>query len=768
MGSSLSVESVGLSESSPLGRFVEGGRGRLSIANGLFWQALCLEFAGIVRTLHEAVDGGDEGRASKIAEEVDGAVATLTRALVEESSSGMDPVSYNVSVLARYMGRRIRRFGEGSLGTCTTVLDQDDETALWGGIMLLRTVLATMVQTGAHSAQVAAVLGASVEMETSPAMVHRGVVVGNSVVHAAMDCIVALESRYSSTNGRDPSHGRYAEIAIALVDLVLVCTSSQLYSDLIVPRGRLPFASALDSYPQQDGFLRALLRLLELGSEGRSLMNAEEHAPKHAEWAPGWHGEEGGGYLQLDPLRMVELIRQRLFRQRPSLSPFQSKGSSSDLAKIASTVMREEEVEQEQRFRRLSGTLGEQCLLLVLVLCVPTHNDSMTFRRAFRGYLQSCSRGDLSILLDAIGYWLWDERGSFLLYLVLSSSSEMEKFLLESETTRSLPNRLLYPLLRLTFHICDGLPVHSKDYGKSESAYLSLVVLVTLTRNETFSKTFCKLKSSVADLKRWLLLSSEDEEMSLAEDTELSMGEVAMLVAHRAIKSLGFDTYVLMASFALMSNVAPYLDETSFYVASRVVQCLQIIADRYQEVSADEEGDPDSSITGECLGTAVEMVAAIVFVDDGGSTTVRNHQLVLALLHKREDIFDADGGVMMYFLKNRSASTRCRVAQGKLLDLLNRIELTRLSLPYSRLSKDELSASMGGIISEGLSADERYHQRSEAFDGLLSQVKFTFEEDQMPEMFFVPYVWSVVVNYSPTLEFHLASARLPILINHNL
>jgi len=370
-----------------------------------------------------------------------------------------------------------------------------------------------------------------------------------------------------------------------------------------------------------------------------------------------------------------------------------------------------------------------QSLLLLLVLtnhCTVDSGSGWTnpYRQALLSFTDSqdpvqvspvhpaaCFRLYYSVVYSAVCDQLHDERTTLLLYLLLHQHQQFRNYVY----TNADIQRMVVSLLKV---------LYNGDSQGSHHLYMSLIILLLLSEDEGFNSN---VHNIIIRNPQWYT------ERAL---NEISLGGLIVLVVIRTIQRnivKASDKYLHTNCLATLANMAAHFRRLHSYVCQRLISLLCVLNKRririvqqlkqtsipVEDDASREELEQDLSIVDEVLRMLLEILNA-AFSHQLSS----NQHLVYSMLHKKEvlevlrrqatfqDVVANLDMVANYFSTRVGGLTEPGVT-----DILQTIHLSCGDFP-----KDELKK--------------------------FPELKFRYVEEDQPEEFFIPYVWSMVHSTS--------------------
>lgn len=397
-----------------------------------------------------------------------------------------------------------------------------------------------------------------------------------------------------------------------------------------------------------------------------------------------------------------------------------SKGANSD--------------EQEDK-----ALLANQSLLLLLVLTNHyTHDRGIhnPYRKALCSFANSQDGGipltpsgslppfklNSANLYETFCENLKDDQSTLLLYLLLHQNINFRNYVL----SRTNIDRLVMPLLKI---------LYNAQERNSHHIYMTLIILLILSEDDTFNK--CVHELNVKQVS-WYT----DRTI-----TEVTLGGLIVLVVIRTIQynmTRMRDKYLHTNCLAALANMSSQFHSLHPYVTQRIVSLFELlikkhdkIVEQLRAVSAvstngeiTQEGEvehddllSDLSVLEEVIRMVLEIINSCLI-----NMLPHNPHLVYTLLYK-QDLFTS--------FKSHP----------KFQDIIQNIDtvLTYFSVRLEESQEEHHTPSVHqvlDIIKQGMLQWPRDRLRK------FPELKFRYVEEDQPEEFFIPYVWSLVYHSS--------------------
>lgn len=322
-------------------------------------------------------------------------------------------------------------------------------------------------------------------------------------------------------------------------------------------------------------------------------------------------------------------------------------------------------------------------------------------------------------LFDTLGLYLSDESSVLLLYSLVHGNSDFLEYVL----VRTDLDTLLIPILET---------LYNASRRTSNQIYMLLIILLILSQDSSFNASIHKL----------ILPSVPWYQERRLHNT--SLGSLMVIILIRTVKynlSQLRDVYLHTNCLATLANMAPHVHRLSAYASQRLVSLFDMLSKKYSKLAEQkndkilqtkanpidgnslvEDMSAELHIYTDFLRIVLEILNAILTY-----ALPRNPEVVYAIMH-RQEVFQP--------FKNHP----------RFIELLENI--------YSVL--DFFNSRMDSQRTDGEWSVEKVLQviiincRSWRGDGMkmFTQLRFTYEQENHPEEFFIPYVWKLVLSHS--------------------
>ncbi|XP_068278899.1 dymeclin isoform X2 [Nyctibius grandis] len=378
-----------------------------------------------------------------------------------------------------------------------------------------------------------------------------------------------------------------------------------------------------------------------------------------------------------------------------------------------------------------SSPLANQSLLLLLVLANltdapdapnPYRQAIMSFKNtqdntAFSSLNPHAFQINFNSLYTALCEQQKSDQATLLLYMLLHQNGNVRTYVL----ARTDIENLVLPILEILYHV---------EERNSHHVYMALIILLILTEDDGFNRSIHEviLKNITWYAERVL--------------TEISLGSLLILVVIRTIQynmTRTRDKYLHTNCLAALANMSAQFRSLHQYAAQRIISLFSLLSKKHNKVleqatqslrgslSSNDSPLPDYA---QDLNVIEEVIRMMLEIINSCLTDSLHHNpnLVYALLYKR-DLFE----------QFRTHPSFQDIMQN--IDLVISFFSSRLEQAGAELSVERVLE----IIKQGAVALPKDRLRK------FPELKFKYVEEEQPEEFFIPYVWSLVYNSAVAL-----------------
>lgn len=337
-----------------------------------------------------------------------------------------------------------------------------------------------------------------------------------------------------------------------------------------------------------------------------------------------------------------------------------------------------------QEEEELSSPLANHSVLLMLVLINHCTSASNPYRVAISSYT-----ANVNGLYQQLCQTITVEENTLLLYHLLHSNINFKNYLL----ARSDLELILLPILRRIYNAADNNCHH---------IYMSLIILLILTEDQLFNKTIHSMMLKGIPWYTERMIS------------EISLGGMIILVTARTIQYNLLrmrDKYLHTNCLAALANMSSQFSNLHPYVCQRLISLFEILTKTHSRANVD-------------IMAVEETIRIILEVINSCLThqLIHNTNLVYTLLYNKH-VFQP--------FRNHEAFH----------DIIQNIDL--VITYFSKKLEKENEAS--NDVDEILEKVQRWsHQWPRDLLKKFPDLKFKYVEEEKPEEFFIPYVWSLV------------------------
>jgi len=367
-------------------------------------------------------------------------------------------------------------------------------------------------------------------------------------------------------------------------------------------------------------------------------------------------------------------------------------------------------------------------LLLLVNHCTDTSAIQNPYSDALANFSNSADRGDpaagalfqveVPMLYSALAATLHTDEATLLLYLLLHKNKGFHNYVLAATDI----DRLVIPILQSLYRA----PSCSNHH-----IYMSLIILLILSEDDLFNET----------VHSCILRPAQVSWYTERGVSELSLGGLLILVVIRTIQYNMLkmrDKYLHTNCLAALANMSSQFRNLHPYAAQRIVSLFETLARKHGRLveglagtveEKEEEGFTevseavqDAAVLEEVLRMVLEIVNSCLV-----HQTQHNPNLIYALLYKRE-LFEA-AGLNPAFTDLAANLLEVVVHMG-----------SRLEQVQERKGRTLTVEEVQEVVRQGAAQfpKERLNR--------LPDLKFKYVEEEEPEEFFIPYVWTLATE----------------------
>ncbi|CAH1720572.1 dymeclin [Aphis gossypii] len=296
------------------------------------------------------------------------------------------------------------------------------------------------------------------------------------------------------------------------------------------------------------------------------------------------------------------------------------------------------------------------------------------------------------------------EEKTLLLYHLIHCNPSFKSFLL----ARTDIEVVLIPLLRT---------IYNTQSSRFQHMYMALIVLLILTEDQLFNKT---VHSIILKGATWY----QERVVS-----EISLGGLIILVTTRTAQYNLLkmrDKYLHINCFAALANMSSQFNQLHPYVCQRMLSLYEVLSKTFLR-----SPNQDMSAIDEALRIVLEVINSCL-----SNQLIHNPNLVYALLYQRK-VFEP--------LKSHEAFHD--VIQN--IDMVITFFSAKLEREEELLNSSDVNTMLSRVQHWSLQWPRDLMKK-------FPDLKFKYVEEEKPEEFFGPYVWSLVnilsgINFESTL-----------------
>lgn len=418
---------------------------------------------------------------------------------------------------------------------------------------------------------------------------------------------------------------------------------------------------------------------------------------------------------------VMKLLRYYI-KQQPLPYDLRQGGGRGLIGTLMSWFTSEDQASEDE------ALLSNQSLLLLLILVNHCTQGKKVnpYRQALFTFTHSKPKGGSSssepsqvsfqinagLLYSTLCSQLHTDQTTLLLYLLLHRNPTIASYFL----SRTDIDHLVIPILKL---------LYSAEQQNSHHIYMALIVLLILSQDENFNKSVHEV---VLPEVPWFT----DRVIN-----NITLGGMLVLVVIRTIQynmTKMRDKYLHTNCLAALANMSSQFHALHPYVTQRLVSLYAVLAKKHgrvQEQIKQAEENPHQALEEELpqdfvsdLAILEEVIRMVLEIINSCLTNTLHHNpnLVYTLLHRRElfaqfrthptfhDIIQNIDTVLAFFSARLEQHPEQTLSVQVVLDV---IKQGALQWPRDRLKK-------------------------------FPELKFKYVEEEQPEEFFIPYVWSLV------------------------
>jgi len=368
-------------------------------------------------------------------------------------------------------------------------------------------------------------------------------------------------------------------------------------------------------------------------------------------------------------------------------------------------------------------------LLLLVNHCTDASALENPYSDALANFSNSAERSDpppaaarfqveVPMLYSSLAATLHTDEATLLLYLLLHKNKGFHNYVLAATDI----DRLVIPILQ---------SLYRAPQCSNHHIYMSLIILLILSEDDLFNET----------VHSCILRPAQVSWYTERGVSELSLGGLLILVVIRTIQYNMLkmrDKYLHTNCLAALANMSSQFRNLHPYVAQRIVSLFETLARKHGRLveglagavdEKEEEGFTevseavqDAAVLEEVLRMVLEIVNSCLV-----HQTQHNPNLIYALLYKRE-LFEAAG-------LNPAFSDLAANLLAVVVHMGSRLEQVQ-----ERKGRSLTVEEVQEVVRQGASQFPKDRLNR------LPDLKFKYVEEEEPEEFFIPYVWTLATQ----------------------
>ncbi|XP_011648197.1 dymeclin isoform X2 [Pogonomyrmex barbatus] len=407
--------------------------------------------------------------------------------------------------------------------------------------------------------------------------------------------------------------------------------------------------------------------------------------------------------------------------------------------------------EDEEKKRDTETPLASQSLLLLLVLtnhCTATQNPYRNALFSFidmqEDYGASQAKADifkfnLNKLYSTICKIPNTDEVTLLLYMLLHRNSSVKQDIMRRPDIQLL----VTPILQILYYAPNNTSHH---------IYMSLIILLILSEDETFNK---RIHEIMLKGVTWYT------ERSISE---ISLGGLLILVVIRTIQYNMFkmrDKYLHTNCLAALANMSAQFTSLHPYVSQRLLSLFETLAKKHARLEAKIQAQtivtPDkNNVNNTKINTTVNVkVSKTGKVSNVSTTSTETDENMIQDLTILEEVLRMVLEIINSCLTHRLTHNPNLIytllykkdvfqpfrTHSAFQDIIQNIDSVINFFSYKLEQKDQSQLGVSQVlatIQQGTSEWPKDRLRK------FPELKFKYVEEEQPEEFFIPYVWSIV------------------------
>lgn len=378
--------------------------------------------------------------------------------------------------------------------------------------------------------------------------------------------------------------------------------------------------------------------------------------------------------------------------------------------------------------------LANKSLLLLLILvnhCTSDKTIHNPYRQALFSFTDTEEKAEATSPVEAVATFklnyselfnvmcavMRDDQNTLLLYLLMHRNSQFKSYIL----SRTDLDAIVLPVLKI---------LYNSEEKNSHHIYMALIIVLILSEDDFFNKA---VHETVIHKVEWY---------TERHITDITLGGLLVLILIRTVQfnmSRMKDRYLHTNCLAALANMSAHFHNLHPYVSQRIVGIFEILTRRHTKLvekmhqadheseSPEREDSSESSEQVQDLAVLEEVIRMVLEIINSCITHCLHHNpnLIYALLYNKElflqytahptfqDIIQNIDTILAYFSSKLDEADK-HISPDQVLEIISQASL---QWPRDRLKK-------------------------------FPELKFKYVEEDQPEEFFIPYVWSLIYQTS--------------------
>ncbi|CAF0880831.1 unnamed protein product [Adineta ricciae] len=330
---------------------------------------------------------------------------------------------------------------------------------------------------------------------------------------------------------------------------------------------------------------------------------------------------------------------------------------------------------------------------------------------------------DYRCLYDVLCQTVHTEQSTLLLYMLLHRNQHFRAYVI----SRSNIDQIVLPILRVIYTTTDG---------NSHHIYMSLIILLILSEDDYFNRTIHDIK-----LKKvaWYTERSINE---------ISLGGLLIAIVLRTIQynmARMRDKYLHTNCLAALANMSSQFQNLHTYVTQRIISLFNLLARKHSKILEliQQQSKQEHTASATALTNHPQTLASN---DDILNDYIQDLSIIEDVMRMVLEIINSclihtlrlNSNLIYALLYNRDIFDNYRT-HPNFQDILQNIDTV---IVYFAEKVDQSAQRSAEYVKEIIESNAKQFppDRLKKFPDL----KFKYVEEEQPEDFFVPYIWTLV------------------------